>query len=398
MKLVLERYFFPAVVILTIVGVLTAMEIIHKKRSELSIVRNLDHDITTKKVELAGLNEKITVLKQEEAVFLQKRASTVESMKESEDALSALSKEKAEAEGKIARAAIAVQEEQIASKNLNELTIQINQSKAQELQLKQAVHQKQVEIKKTEEELSTLKNEVGALQKQKVQLSAMELEFERVKQNLQFATTQYNAIKENEKTSRAVILEAKAAYKKNQGEIDLVSAKLVDLESKQQQLAALKEQIQVLSDRQKSQQDELTILNQQKVDLQSAAAEYQRIKTLTAGLEKDRKDLNGSIAALKGEKAVLTGECAKRQEQLASLIQKNTLLQKEQARYLQAQAQMQSIQNEMTVLQGTLTAQKKIFGELQNKTAEKKAELEVMEQKLNEIRAKIQENILRGDK
>lgn len=69
----MQKYIFPAIIVITLICVMTALAIIHWNHAELSLMQDWDKQISNKRCELAKLSEKITDLAQQEAVFSQKK-------------------------------------------------------------------------------------------------------------------------------------------------------------------------------------------------------------------------------------------------------------------------------------------------------------------------------------
>jgi hypothetical protein len=61
MKELFERYAFPALIAVTLLGVICALGVIHWNRSDLAISKTLDIQIRQDRTVLAGLKEKIQI-------------------------------------------------------------------------------------------------------------------------------------------------------------------------------------------------------------------------------------------------------------------------------------------------------------------------------------------------
>ena len=115
-KNLLGKFAYPTIVVAVTTSILIALGIIGWNKKELRVIKQQEERIVSKNRVLASLQEKINALKQQEAIFLQKKASAEQSLKEAESALTKLAKEKANSEGVISRAAAAGREETLAKR------------------------------------------------------------------------------------------------------------------------------------------------------------------------------------------------------------------------------------------------------------------------------------------
>ena len=377
-KNLLGKFAYPTIVVVVTTSILIALGIIGWNKKELRVIKQQEERIVSKNRVLVSLQEKINALKQQEVIFLQKKASAEQSLKEAESALTKLAKEKANSEGVISRAAAAGREETLAKKNLGELTVQINLLKAQEASHTKTILSQQIELQKLQAEFKKTKSEFDSLQQLKVKLSATALEYERVKQNLSSASNQYAALKKDEEQLKAQLLQTKQSLKAAQQQTELALLKqqatenaLKDRDSLIKQIPILKNQVTVLK-------QEILSLKNTKNDHIAAENKYKRLQKDSETLILNQKDLLKVIAELKGEqkalfaqKQLLTQENSQLRLTRTSLLEDETELKAKNAELRGKNAALfQSEQNRLSALSVTV---RNLSAELTKLQAEKQA-------------------------
>ena len=377
-KNLLGKFAYPTIVVVVTTSILIALGIIGWNKKELRVIKQQEERIVSKNRVLVSLQEKINALKQQEVIFLQKKASAEQSLKEAESALTKLAKEKANSEGVISRAAAAGREETLAKKNLGELTVQINLLKAQEASHTKTILSQQIELQKLQAEFKKTKSEFDSLQQLKVKLSATALEYERVKQNLSSASNQYAALKKDEEQLKAQLLQTKQSLKAAQQQTELALLKqqatenaLKDRDSLIKQIPILKNQVTVLK-------QEILSLKNTKNDHIAAENKYKRLQKDSETLILNQKDLLKVIAEVKGEqkalfaqKQLLTQENSQLRLTRTSLLEDETELKAKNAELRGKNAALfQSEQNRLSALSVTV---RNLSAELTKLQAEKQA-------------------------
>ncbi len=318
-KLKLLDWFFPAVTIITIMTMITALGIIHWNRMNLSLCQDVKDDIQKKKQELAAITEQLNNLKENVTLYSQKKIEAQKAIRESEEATAKLTMAKIDAEGVIASADRAAQNEKNATKELNTITEQVKLLKDQLANLEKTILEKQTEFTNISTKLADAQITQNALLEQKAELAALKKEAELLKRNVKTLSAQCASAQEMEKNALTAESESKKQLKLLKEEIAQANLQLAGFGEKQKQFAELglriadsKKALEVL-------QDEIDAIRKEKVDLAAIQGEAVRLSAENKTFKEQNQKLALEQKALETKNTAYSENLLKQQEALSAL-------------------------------------------------------------------------------
>ena len=432
MKELFERYTFPALVAVMLLGIICSLGVIHWNRSELHLSRTLDAQVRQERTVLAGLKEKIQAIKEQEAIFLQRKTSADISLRESEKSLAEVNKLKLEVERKISRAEIMEKEKQETTQHLKKLQIDIAEAKATlaDLQKQQSLLSGlKGEIRSAVSQKQEILADLEKLQKEHQKKSAVAAEYHRLNMDLSKGAAEYKiqreAIARLQGEHQTLLKKLTNLQKQNSAEqknSNLLQQKIKDLQKSYAEAAVIQTNIEILSEQQRKIQEKNTALESEKLillreitinqkqltslkkelelaqhaitNLQKSYAEAAVIQKNIEILSEQQRKIQEKNTALESEKSILLREVTQSRKQFSSLKKEVELAQQTKAELAMTRAQNHNLHQENLQLQAAVSTQRKILSQLSEETAAKQSELELAKRNLLNIQ-KQQEAIRR---
>lgn len=387
-KIKFLEYTFPVITIITMLLTVLALGIIHWNKSSLFLEQKIKQNILKKKQELMSITEELNTLKENATLYRQKKIEALKAIQENEKSLASLIKAKAVADGVIASADSAAQNEKKSIQNLNKISEQVKHHKDLLEKLEKDIGKRQTELSSVSARLSDAKIIRDSLESQKAELLVLKKEAEFLKQNIKKLSTQYASIQETEKNT----LEAESKSRKQLNalgkEISQANLQLAGLNEKQKLLSELNLQI---ADRKKSLQaiqEELDAMQQKKRDMIESQTEFSRLnfenKSLKEqnqrllleqkSLEEKNKGYSKNLLKLQQELTQhdlqitnIKKLIAEKQKTLNNLSRQESLLLQTEQSIIQKQTELQKIQNTCNLKINEIASLKKQVDTLQKK-------------------------------
>ena len=156
-KIKFLEYTFPVITIITMLLTVLALGIIHWNKSSLFLEQKIKQNILKKKQELMSITEELNTLKENATLYRQKKIEALKAIQENEKSLASLIKAKAVADGVIASADSAAQNEKKSIQNLNKISEQVKHHKDLLEKLEKDIGERQTELSSVSSRLSDAK-------------------------------------------------------------------------------------------------------------------------------------------------------------------------------------------------------------------------------------------------